>query len=282
MCITSLNATLKNTYVGVWDIQHEKYGYRHVLAYQNMPISASEEPNCMLLHIPSIEALSPENLLNTEKCPDFLKTMIDSVLPITSPLGRGTRSSSPQNHVIEMGIYHIAILNNLSKEALKESLNQIPTHKKPNIHEDFLGFFQSNFPNYPLLLCCFNNQDAKIASPIVVHFSPLHPDIFMLNTLDSHGHLPNIGEYIFFPQRLLVGSQFFKEGSPHALPLDISKASEDLKPFLPAFGYGFTFAQEGEMPNADILVPREDFLTQEDALIDFNLLPRFVNGGSID
>lgn len=282
MCITSENALLQNTYIGVWDIQHQKYGYRHVLAYQNTPIDLSDKPNCMLLHIPSKEALSPENVFDTSDCSDFLRTIVESVLPPPPPDWVGFRGRGQgKNYVFEMGVYHIAILNHVSEKGLEEALVLVPNQKRPQISKAFLDFFQDNFSNYPLLLCCFNNKAAAVASPIMVHFNPIYPDIFMFNTLDSHGKIPEIGSSIRFPQKLLIASQFLKQGDKNGLPLDISKASERLKPFLPTLGLGHTFMYDDLLPNADIIISRNEFLSTEDIGVDFNLLPKYILGESV-
>ncbi len=66
MCITSLQAHLNDTAIGSWDIDHPKYGYRHVLAYENAPQNLGRKPNCMLLHIPAKVPILPEEFLELD------------------------------------------------------------------------------------------------------------------------------------------------------------------------------------------------------------------------
>ncbi|TAD99968.1 MAG: hypothetical protein EAZ97_07240 [Bacteroidetes bacterium] len=246
MCVTVENSVLTSTYIGSWEIMHPEYGYRHVLAYQNMPQNLSNLPNCMLLPIQSKQELTPENIVDTSNCPDFLSKMIEDRLPKM----RGIMPSNSENYVMEMGIYHIAILNNVSKEALKETLKNIPSHKNPNISEEFMDFFRKTYSKFPLLLCCFNNQDISKASPIMVHYVPLRPNILMFNTLESHGTVPDLNEEMQLTQKILVGS--FQNSHPifhenkwqnYELKIDEKTMNEQILPFLPKFGLAHNLSE---------------------------------------
>ena len=269
MCITTQASELPETYVGAWDIDHPQYGYRHVLAYQNVPVNLSAQPNCMLLHIPSAQPLQAEDLLDTSDCPWLLKQMAES--------GRKERSRAlfaPANHIFEMGVYHIAMLNDVRMDAVQASLQQIPEHKRPNISIDFIQFFASYFPGFPLLLCCFNNQESQKASPIIVHYAPKRPDVFQLNLLDGHGHLPDIRAHLHFHRTLVVGSYKINHTSEEARPFDLSKVPKHLLPFLPQ--YGFTEDLHTHLPNADLLISVDDVVNSRRAKVAVDLLPEFV------
>lgn len=251
MCITTQNANLPNTYVGAWDINHPQIGYRHILAYQNTPVSLSDQPNCMLLHVPSAEPLKPNDLLDTTGCEWLLQQMASS-----GALTQGRAAFLPTNHVFEMGIYHIAMLNDLQPEAVQEALMTVPINKRPTISNDFLAFFENYFPGYPLLLCCFNNCQSKNATPIIVHFTPKQPDLFRLNLLDAHGHVPQIGQRQHFDRTLIVGSYRIQEPSEEGRRFDLKNVPARLLPFLPK--YGFSQKISMELPNADLLISVED------------------------
>ena len=253
MCITSGEARLNNTYVGAWDIEHPEYGYRHVLAYQNRVTNLEEGANCMLLHIPSTQAIEPDWVLDTSENMDFLRNLYEFLSPQPSNRGFATRSFEP-NYVIERGVYHIAILNDLTEAALEATLEQIPAHKLPKIDWDLLEFFKTAYPNFPLLLCCFNNKDTKEASPILVHFPPLYPDELMLNTIDSHGGIPNPKRSLNFHQRLIVGSckKPAELVQPYrALPKNFTSS---LDAFLPDYAIAVAIAREQKFPNQDICI----------------------------
>ena len=130
MCITSAAATLSSTYVGAWEIEHPTYGYRHVMAYQNAPQNLSEGANCMLLHLPAAEPLLPEYLLNTADCPNLLRQMAASK---TSREASRSLAIPQQVYVVEMGIYHVVLLNEKTPAALEMALAQVPAEKRPQI-----------------------------------------------------------------------------------------------------------------------------------------------------
>lgn len=267
MCVTIHSAELPQTYVGAWDINHPEFGYRHVLAYQNKPISQSDQPNCMLLHIPAAAPLQPDYLLDTTGCEWLLQQMADN--------GRKQSRTrfSPENHVFEMGIYHIAMLNEVHPAAVAEALSQIPGEKRPDISDEFIHFFADHFPDYPLLLCCFNNKESKKASPILIHFEPQRPEVFQLNLLDAHGHLPIIGQMHFFERTLIVGSYKLKKNSGESHAFDHSNVPIHLLPFLPR--YGFAEDLRADLPNADLLISVDDVANERSARIKVGTLPRF-------
>ncbi|MCP4441823.1 MAG: hypothetical protein GY810_23195 [Aureispira sp.] len=236
MCVTSEPAKLEGTLIGLWDINHPKYGYQHVLAYQNIPESLSDKPNCMLLHIPSEGPLLPQNILDTSgENKDVLKDIIKALTPLSRGGDRGVAVAAGGNYVHEMGIYHIAILNDLG--AVQETLLQIPIEKRPSIPPNFVGFYAKNYPNYPLLLCCFNNRDSAETSPIMVYYTPQKPNEFRLPNIEGHGELPELGSFF-------DGQRTFMFGSGIAMLQDAipvkgvnEKVSAGLVPFLPMSGF---------------------------------------------
>lgn len=248
MCISSAEAELLSTIIGVWDIDHPEYGYRHVLAYQNAPRNLAEGPNSMILAIPTNQAIKPEQILDTENDKTFLVEMAKLV----APLKVFSRSQIRSNTVTEMGIYHIAILNDLSFPSVQACLSQIPEEKRPEIASELITFYQETYPGFPLLICCFNNEHAEEASPIMVHFDPAYPDTFMYNTVEAHGHVPELGEPVLFHQRIIIGSYKIKEAFGDYQAFDHSTVSPALQPFLPQFGQGDHVTVD--LPNFDIIV----------------------------
>lgn len=232
MCVTSANAALTSTIVGAWEIEHPSYGYRHVMAYQNTPKNLADTPNCMLLHLPAAEPLLPEYLLDTADCPLLLVHMANSKLS----RDLSSRSVAPQSvYVVEMGIYHVVLLNEKTPAALAEALAQIPLEKRPVIAPELLGFYATQFPDYPIVLACFNNKDSKQASPIMLHFKPAQPTQLFYNLLEGHdGGAPELNRLVKRHQTIIAGSniaqpdhtQFYIEYQGYGVP-------EHLRPFLP-------------------------------------------------
>lgn len=277
MCITSSKSILDNTYIGVWDIDHPDFGYRHVLSYQNRVKNLSDEPNCMLLHIQSKEGIQPEWLIDTTDYKDFLTELYEIIDPTFEEEGNWMSASREiRNYVVEMGVYHIAILNDLSESGLEASLSQIPSEKLPAISLELISFFKNHFPDFPLLLCCFNNKDALQAAPIMVHYPPKHPEKLMANTLDSHGGLPQVGEEIHFHQKIVFGS--YKSSTELKRPyVEITEPDKELllnpiKEFLPKFISAFDFEGTPQLPNKDICIEIDSIRKMETPKASFVIL----------
>ena len=263
MCVTTLAAELKRTYIGNWDIWHAKFGYRHVLTYQNSPQNLADGPNCMMLHIQSRMPLNPANIIDTSKAGNLLKDISLGMLPIS-------RTFAPQNHVIEMGIYHIALLNDPSSAKVEQTLSRIPPEKRPRIPDDYIEFYADVFEGFPLVLCCFNNRESKNASPIMVHYDPIYPEIFMFNTLDGHGKLPVIGERHQFHQVVVTGSYKINEAGNGFVPFQTDGISSHLLPWIPEFG---TAEQVNcALPNLDLLTDARIVGQGGDAVLSMGLL----------
>ena len=232
MCVTSAIANLTSTYIGAWEIEHPIYGYRHVMAYQNAPLNLAEGANCMLLHLPAAEPLLPEHLLDTSDCPNLLKQMAAS-----KTTREATRSLAvPQQiYVVEMGIYHVVLLNEKTPEALETALTQVPAEKRPSITLELLQFYNTHFPNYPVVLACFNNRESKQASPIVLHFKPSDPSHLFFNLLEGHdGSPPQLNQLVERNQVIIAGSSLV-EPRHNRFPIEFKPIGipEALNPFLP-------------------------------------------------
>ena len=270
MCITALKANLVNTYIGVWDINHPTFGYRHVLAYQNTPKNLAATPNCMLLHIPTKQPLRPSDLLDTSKDPFFLEQMAQSALPPNLSAVRGVESTAP-NFVLEMGIYHIALLNQVDYNSWLEVQSSIPARKQPIIQEGFLEFYAKHFPSFALMICCFDNRDAKKASPIMVHYTPQFPNVFHFPTIDSHGAIPRLDTEQAFHQIIVTGSQQLKKKGNGFKYFDLGRVSKVLRPFIPTIGAALDLNQT-KGPNLDLLLEAQPVRIGGDAQFDFGLL----------
>lgn len=278
MCITSSRALLDNTYIGAWDIELPKLGYRHVLAYQNRVKNSAEGPNCMLLHIPSKKNIEPEWLIDSSVYPTFLTDLYSHIDPINTSEMWMSCSPEPKNHVVEQGVYHIAILNDLDENSIADTLKLIPKHKLPSIKPELIHFFRKNFPEFPLLLCCFDNKEAQFAAPILVHFPPLFPDTLMFNTIDAHGSVPNVDQKIDFHQKIIFGT--YKKQSkkdavyvkmiPDELVQYITK--NPLAAYLPNYIAAIDFKGRKAVPNKDVCVNLRDIHNMNLPEIKFALL----------
>ncbi len=246
MCVTSAAAALTSTYVGAWEIEHPEYGYRHVMAYQNAPQNLAEGANCMLLHIPAAAPLLPEHLLDTADCPDLLRQTYQLWM------SRNTRGGlfAQSIYVVEMGVYHVVLLNEKTEDALNAALLQIPLEKRPAIAPELLHFYADNFPGYPLVLACFNNKDSRNASPILLHYQPYSNTELFFNLLEGHdGAPPVLGKIMNRHQVVIAGTQRVETWRGHPGVFEYPGVPERLLPFLPVVGE--VQALSGESPNND-------------------------------
>lgn len=232
MCVTSASATLESTIVGAWEIEHPSYGYRHVMAYQNVPTNLADTPNCMLLHLPAAEPLLPEYLLDTSECPMLLVQMANSMVSRSF----ATMSVPQKVYVVEMGIYHVVLLNEKTPEALEAALKQVPSEKRPIISAELLQFYASRFTEYPIVLACFNNRDSKQASPIMLHFKPIDPLHLFFNLLEGHdGAAPDLNRLVKRHQAIIAGSNIVQANELRfSIPFRGNEVPEHLLPFLPS------------------------------------------------
>jgi hypothetical protein len=278
MCITSSRALLDNSYIGAWDIELPKLGYRHVLAYQNRVKNSSEGPNCMLLHIPSKKNIEPEWLIDSSNHPTFLTDLYSHIDPVDTSEMWMSPSSEPNNYVIEQGVYHIAILNNLDENSIADTLKLIPKRKLPLIKSELIHFFRKNFPDFPLLLCCFDNKEAQFAAPILVHFPPRFPDTLMFNTIDAHGSVPNVDQKIDFHQKIIFGT-YKKQSKKDSVYIKmipdelVSFITESpLAAYSPNYIAAIDFKDRRAVPNKDVCVNLTDIHNMDLPQIKFALL----------
>jgi hypothetical protein len=249
MCITSSIAELHNTIIGSWDIQHPTYGYRHVLAYQNEPVNLAAGANCMFLHVPTANPLIPNQLVDTSKSPRLLAQLLADLKPKPKPkeCTRSLSGGAEQNHIVKMGVYHVALLNDLSETAALETLSQIPEDKRPVIAPHFFEFYAKTFPKYRLVLACFNNTDLKTASAILVHYVPLFPKKLFFPLLEAHdGGLPRLGEYMLGYRILIFGGH----AASTLIPVNLNRYAKHLRPFLPQYA-DFKLIMREPIPNQD-------------------------------
>ena len=93
----------------------------------------------MILPIPTAEPLQASDILDTSDCPQLLSIMTQSAL-------YGFRNNEvPKNLVMRMGIYQIAILNELDNEAVQNCLSNIPPNKIPVIEQEFIEFYKEKY-----------------------------------------------------------------------------------------------------------------------------------------
>jgi hypothetical protein len=263
MCITLNEAELYATIVGGWDIVHPERGPLRVLAYLNNAKNLVPGlPNCMPLQVETDTDLTPEDIIDTTPHPTVLKDMFD----IYHPKTRSLRKEIEEVFVVEMGIYHLVVMNSLSQEGLAKALAQVPENKRPHFSEKMLSFYKENLPNCKLILACFDTTEAKNASTILVTYIPSNPDKIRLPMLEGHGSFPVIAAPVEVHQKIVVG---FPEELPFnrydgLRPLDdTALRNSPLREWLP--NYVATYYETQKCWNFDWMFPLKETseMTQE-------------------
>ena len=235
MCCTLERAVLSKTILYVGEAKTEKHGVVHVLGYQNRVQNLSAGPNAMILPFPAIERMTKENVIDTSACKNILKNMESAISP---PVARGGLSllgsrSLKSVQIFEHDIYTVV----LAKSALDiyDALSEVPKLKRPPLNKKIFNAYdkwyrEQNRP-WQIMLCCFNNKDASVASPLLWWYKPMHPGTLFAPALDSHtGEVPNLNEPVPVDHTLVVSSQNLKNGS---MVYFTDRIDEKVYPYLP-------------------------------------------------
>ncbi len=199
----------------------------HVLGYQNVVANSSQSfwqvikpfffslgktGNAMLLPFPAVpKTMTQANVLNTENCKDVLQDIARAVrTPDRSfesqTFGAGQSASPPKVQVFEAaGVYTVVLAQDARD--IPDALNLVPREKRPALNYELFETYSEWYPNWTFALCCFNNQKAKLADPLVWWYSPMNPEQLFLPTLDSHnGKVPELTSNVKLDHTIAVGS----------------------------------------------------------------------------
>lgn len=257
MCVSMYPARLTGTVLYFGDAIHPKHGYVHVLGYQNQVQNQFSGPNAMILHFPTSRPMTPENVVDTEPFSKFMDDMVSALRP---PVPRGgllaksaTRGADTMVHSFEHGIYHIVMSADASQ--IPKALQTVPEEKRPRVNQKLFDWYAREFPQRTLALCCFNNTEARKATPMLWYYSPIDNSTFFAPAVDSHtGDVPDFNEMVYVDHWCIVGSPNLTTQSRHVAPVNYQqRLSEEAAALLPRFVMGRQFS--GQMPNSDFLLP---------------------------
>jgi hypothetical protein len=224
-----------NTVLYAAEMSQENGEIVHVLGYQNkaqnIPVSAKpfggllqklfNKPtgNAMILPFPAEpQSMSKANVLNTKNCPDILQDMAKALDPPeqSRPLSVTFAAAAPQARVQVFeaaGIYTVV----LAQDALDipAALKQVPQEKRPSLNAELFAAYAEWYPNWTFALCCFNNEEATLAHPMLWWYKPMFADRLFLPTLDGHtGDVPNLRAQVDVDHTLAVSSYQMENGYP--------------------------------------------------------------------
>lgn len=265
MCCSVAPAHFSETIVFIGVKVHPIHGLVHVLAYQNQASNLHFGPNAMVLHIPNGSRMGPDNFIDTRGCRNFLSEMKRTLFP--PPPRRailrgnpiiGARASGVQ--VFDHGSYTVVLADRPSE--IPSALGRVPEEKRPTIRPKLFDFYEREFPDYTLALCCFDGRVR--AEPMTLWYKPRNPGQVMWPALDSHtGNPPDIRAFVDTDHVLIAGADNLapspNDGAGFARPRpDLSSCGPWVDEFLPSKIVGRRFA--GQMANGDFALNIDDLL----------------------
>lgn len=159
----------------------------HVLGYQNKvqgrigPLSSAlswlpigHSGNAMIIPFPAMpQTMTQANVLATKNCPDVLQDMAESVSPRRPMISRSrsevklrSAHKPPPIQVFKAaGIYTVVLAQD--PRDIPSALHQVPRHQRPALNPVLFDAYARWYPNWTIALCCFSNQRARLAEPLL-------------------------------------------------------------------------------------------------------------------
>lgn len=175
-------------------------------------VGYSNSGNAMILPFPAIPlTMSQKNIIDTEKIPNVLKDLADTVKQPISKSFYSPRQGKGKDKTIQIfeaaGIYTVILATNAL--AIPDAINQIPKEKRPKLNPKLFEMYAEWYPDWTIALCCFNNQEIKDALPMIWWYEPMFPEQLFLPALDNHtGNVPKLNEKVFVDHTITAGSCF--------------------------------------------------------------------------
>ena len=211
MCVTLGNAHLSQTtlYVGV-------SGEFHVCGYQNKVQNLTSRlqlgktgGNAMILPFPAVlGTMSQKNFLTgMDACPHVLQ---DMALVVSPPESKSFSFSldierSMDVEIFELDIYTVVLAQKAG--FIPDVIGDVPKEKRPPLKPDIFMAYDIWYPDWPIAICCFNNQEAALANPLMVYYEPSRPEFLFAPALDSHtGYVPDLKSEVLVDHTVVVGT----------------------------------------------------------------------------
>lgn len=233
MCVSALEASFTATTCYAGRLDHPEHGPIHVFGYQNRAANLADGPNAMLLHLPAV-SLSSRQFISTKSDPGLLDRFAAACVPSARsvPVGAATMDWMDGGvEVFDHDVYTVVLATN--PHLIPEALAQVPVNRRPVISPELFDFYATGFPNHVILLCCFDNADARTAKPLLLWYRPIDPDTLFIPAVDAHtGGPPALGEPVARDHTLVFGSDLTGPDWGHGVDHP-GKLRRKLRAFLP-------------------------------------------------
>ncbi|MCI0456403.1 MAG: hypothetical protein L0Z62_05425 [Gemmataceae bacterium] len=212
MCVTLAAARLSETILYAAEVCPDGKDVVHVLGYQNsvqnLPAKGSPSGNAMVLPFPAVAGtMTQKNVVATDQCPHILEDLAKAV--------RWQDRGQPRGHIVEdatlgvevfdTGIYTVVLAQDA--RTIPSALKRVPREKRPALNPPIFDAYAVWYPGWTVALCCFNNQEAARATPMLWWYQPANPDQLFAPALDCHsGELPDLDAKVNVDHTVAVAS----------------------------------------------------------------------------
>lgn len=233
MCVSALEAVFSATTIYSGRLHHPEHGLVHVFGYQNRAANLADGPNAMLLHLPA-RSLTARQFVSTRTDPRLLERMAEVVTPVAGS-ARGAAAidwmGGDAVEVFDHDVYTVVLAAN--PRLIPDALRQVPDNRRPTISPELFDFYATRFGDHVILLCCFDNADARAALPLLLWYRPNDPDTLFMPGVDAHtGDAPVLGEPVARDHTLVFGSD--ELGPKWGFEVEHArKVKRELRGFLP-------------------------------------------------
>lgn len=218
---------------------------RHLLSYSNKVKNLSGKPNSMILPVPG--ELNQDWFSVTTEYNKFLEE-IEKQAYTEQYRSRGLKSKSMSRlEEFEVGFYKVITTNDI--DALKEKLSSLNEAQRPEISDELLDFFKSNYRGWNFVVCIFAENNEMESQPIMFEYKPFHYDWVYFPMMDSHtGGAPNLNEEVPVDHTLIIEHVGLKEERTSKV-----KFSQDVPETLKRRKFVST-KWKGRMKNGDMYI----------------------------
>ncbi|MBO2438702.1 hypothetical protein [Actinomadura nitritigenes] len=256
MCVSMDRAAFSGTTLFAGRRRHPEHGLIEVLGYQNTAVNLAGGPNAMLLHVPA-RALTPENFLALRPDEaDVLNLMVDALTPVPVATMDWMGAAGPGVRVFDHDVYTVLLAEDPA--LIPAALDRVPPHRRPRPDPELMDFYATHFPRHVVILCCFDNADARRAKPLLMWYEPDDPDRVVVPALDCHtGGAPRLDEPVRADHWVVFGADGAsgEAWEPVAYPGGMRYSLREYLPDAVAGSY-----VSGAAPNGDFAIAYDDLL----------------------
>ena len=261
MCVCANAAELSGTILFGGRRLHPVHGRVEVLGYQNTAVNRAAGPNAMLLHLPARSVTSAQ-FLDVGRCDQVLRDLAAAAVPPQVFRGVGQvvdwMEGGGRVEVFEHDVYTVVLADRASD--IPRALGLVPERKRPRVNPELLAFYEGCFPHHPVVLCCFDNADAKQAKPLMLWYHPLDEERLVLPAIDCHtGAAPDLRATVLTDHTVVFATDAAPEGWGNPVGYrQAKKMREKLRAFLPERVMGARFSEM--LPNGDFAIAHDDLV----------------------